>query len=212
MADQTESELDTVKQAVYHDVDENELLMFFRVSQLNGKNLPIGSFTERKISQVVQGATGIAPIALTLLGPKEVLMEFKRATSVVEVVMVLHALSNWDNLKIQTHCVMARQKLLIDMFHEREESEREKQFLHEEKTEYQSQLGQVVEKIGSQIEQLDQKIKLEVCIILQGIVTPPLGSPHQNVQQLVMAPILPLFSSSGPTPHIRVLMNNGNFK
>ena len=75
--------------------------------------------------QVVQGTTGIAPIALTLLGPKEVLMEFERATSVVEVVMVLHVLSNWDNLKIQTHCVMARQESLIDMFHEREESERE---------------------------------------------------------------------------------------
>ena len=66
MAEKTESELGTVKQAVYHDVDENELLMFFRVSQLSGKNLPIGSFTKRNISQVVQGATGIAPIALTL--------------------------------------------------------------------------------------------------------------------------------------------------
>ena len=59
----------------------------------------------------------------------------------VEVVMVLHVLSNWDNLKIQTHCVMARQESLINMFHEREESEREKQFLREEKTKYQSQLG-----------------------------------------------------------------------
>ena len=103
MADKTESELDAVQQAVYHDLDENELSMLFRVSQLSGKNIPIGSFTERKISQVVQEATGIAPIALTLLGPKEVLMEFEQATSVVEIAMVLHALSDWDNLKIQTH-------------------------------------------------------------------------------------------------------------
>ena len=102
-----------------------------------------------------KGATGIAPIALTLLGPKEVLLKFERVTSVVEVAMALHALSDWDDLKIQTHCVMARQELLIDMFHEREESEREKQILREEKVKYQSQLGQVVKRTGSQIEQLD---------------------------------------------------------
>ena len=144
MADKTESELDTVEQAVYHDVDDNELSMHLRVNQRSGKTLLIGSFTERKISQVVQGATGIVPIALTLLGPKEVLLEFERVTSIVEVTMALHALSNWDDIKVQTHCVMARQELLIDMFHEREESEWEKQFLWEEKIKYQSQLGQVL--------------------------------------------------------------------
>ena len=177
MADKTESELDAVKQAVYHDVNENELSMLFRVNQRNRKTLPIGSFTERKISQVVQGATGIAPLALTLLGPKEVLLEFEKVTSVVEVAMVLHTLTDWDDLKIQTHCIMARRESLIDMYHEREELEREKQFLCEEKAKYQNQLGQVVERIGSQIEQLDRKIELEGPIIPQGIVTPPLGSP-----------------------------------
>ena len=200
MADKTESELNAVEQAVYHDIDENELSMLFRVSQLSGKTLPIGSFTKRKISQVIHGAMGIMQVALTLLGLKEVLLEFERAASVVEVMMVLHVLKDWDDLKIQTHCVMARCDSLIDMFHEREKSEREKQFLREEKLKYQSQLAQVVERIGSQIEQLDQKIKLEGPIIPQGIVTPPLGSPRQEVQQLVMAPGLPLFSGSKPTP------------
>ena len=77
MADKTESELDAVEQAVYHDIDNNELSMLLRVSQLSGKTLPIGSFTERKISQMIYGAMGVAPIALTLLGPKEVLLEFE---------------------------------------------------------------------------------------------------------------------------------------
>ena len=76
MADTTESELDAVEQVVYHDVDENELSMLFRVSHLGGRTLLIGSFTERRISQMVQGATAVTPVALTLLGPKEVLLEF----------------------------------------------------------------------------------------------------------------------------------------
>ena len=35
MADKTESELDAVKQAVYHDVDDNELSMLLRVRGCN---------------------------------------------------------------------------------------------------------------------------------------------------------------------------------
>ena len=90
-----------------------------------------------------------------LLSPSKVLMEFERSTSVVEVAMNLHVLSDWDDLKIQTHCVMARCKSLVDMFCEKEESEKEKQLLCKEKIMHQSQMGQVVERIGSQIEQLD---------------------------------------------------------
>ena len=84
------------------------------------------------------------------------------------------------------------------MFHKKKESEREKQILWDEKVKYQSQLGQVVDRIGSQIEQLDQKIELEGPIIPQGIVTPPLGSPHQN--------------PPNPPPTMKVLMNSGSSK
>ena len=107
MADRTESELDAVEQAVYHDVDKNKLLMLLRVHQNNGRALPIGSFTERKISQVVQGATGIAPFVLTLLGLNEVLLEFEKETSVVGIGITMHAMSDWDDFKVRTHCIMA---------------------------------------------------------------------------------------------------------
>ena len=55
--------------------------------------------------------------------------------------------------------------------------------LQEEKQKYQNQLGQVVEKIGSQIEQLDRKIEVEGPPIPMGVVTPPLGSPRPEIQQ-----------------------------
>ena len=200
MADKTESELDTVEQAVYHDVDDNELSMLLRVHQNNGRALPLGSFTERKISQVVHGATGVAPDALTLLGPDEVLLEFEKEASVVQVGIAVHALTDWDDLKVRTHCVMASRNSLIEICHERARNEREKQELREEKARYQHQLGQVVERIGSQIEQLDRRIEAEGPPVPTGVVTPPFGSPRQEVQQLVMAPGLPQFSGSEPTP------------
>ena len=86
------------------------------------------------------------------------------------------------------------------MCNERELSECEKQLLRDEKLQYQTQLGQVVDKIGSQIEQLDRKIEAEGPPIPFEIATPPSGSPRQEVQQLVMAQGLPDFSGTEPTP------------
>ena len=83
---------------------------------------------------------------------------------------------------------MAKWDQLVNMFQEKEITEHEKFQLREEKHHYQQQLGQMVEKIRSQIEQLDHKIDSEAPLLPSGIVTPPVGSPRQDVQQLVMAP------------------------
>ena len=109
-------------------------------------------------------------------------------------------MSNLDRFKVETSCLMVKWVQLVSMLQEREITKREKFQLREEKHHYQQQLGQMVEKIGSQIEQLDCKIDSEAPLLPSGILTPPVGSPRQDVQQLVMAPGLPLFSGSKPTP------------
>ena len=199
MAERTESEIDAIEDAVYHDVDNNELSMLLLVKQTSGRVLPVGSFTERAIAQLVQRTTGVQSTSLTLLGLKEVLLDFEKSVSIVDVALVLHNMSDWDRFKVEASCLMAKREQLIGMYQEWEVAEREKFQLKEEKQHYQQQLGQMVEKIGSQIEELDRKIDSEAPLLPSGIVTPLVGSPQQEVQQLVMAPGLPLFSGSEPT-------------
>ena len=202
-----ESEIDAIEDTVYHDVENNELSMLLRVNQTGGRVLPAGSFTERAVAQLVQRTTRVHPTSLTLLRPKEVLLDFEKSVSAVDVALVLHNMSDWDRFKVETSCLMVKRDQLVSMFQEREITEHEKFQLREEKHHYQQQLGQMVEKIGSQIEQLDHKIDSEAPLLPSEIVTPPVVSPHQDVQQLVMAPGLPLFSGSEPTPH-----DEGNYE
>ena len=180
MAERTESEIDAIKDAVYHDVENNELSMLLRVKQTSSKVVPVGSFTERAVAQLVQRTTGVHPTSLTLLGPKEVLLNFKKSVSIVDVALVLHNISDWDRFKVETSCLMAKRDQLISMFQEREVAECQKFQLREEKHHYQQQLGQMVEKIGSQIEQLDRKIDSEAPLLPSGIVTPPVGRMCSN--------------------------------
>ena len=124
--------------------------MLLQVNQTDGRVLPAGSFTERAVAQ-----TGVHPTSPTLLGPKEVLLDFEKSVSVVDVALVLHNMSNCDRFKVKASCLMAKHENLIGMYQEREMAEHEKFQLKEEKQHYQQQLRQMVEKIGSQIEQLD---------------------------------------------------------
>ena len=83
---------------------------------------------------------------------KEVLLDFEKSVSVVDVALVLHNMSDWDRFKVETSCLMAKRDQLVNMFQKKEIAECEKFQLREEKHHYQQQLGQMVEKIGSQIE------------------------------------------------------------
>ena len=67
MAKRTESEIDAIKDAIYHNVENNELLMLLRVNQTGGRVLPAGSFTERAVTQLVRRTTGVHPTSLTLI-------------------------------------------------------------------------------------------------------------------------------------------------
>ena len=146
MAERTESEKDAIEEAIYHDIDNNELLMLLRVKQTSGRVLPVGSFTERAIAQLVQRTTGVHPTSLTLLRPKEVLLDFEKSVSVVDVVLVLHNMTYWDRFKVEASCLMVKHEQLVVMYQEREMAEREKFQLKEEKQHYQQQLGQMVER------------------------------------------------------------------
>ena len=118
MAERTESKIDAIEGAVYHDVENNELSMLLRVNQTGGRVLPAGSFTKRAVAQLVQRTTWVNPISLTLLGPKEVLLDFEKSVSVVDVALVLHNMSEWDRFKVETSCLMAKREQLVSMFQE----------------------------------------------------------------------------------------------
>ena len=118
MAEQTESEIDAIEDVVYHDVENNELSMLLLVKQMGGRVLPAGSFTERAIAQLVQKTTGVHPTSLTLLGPREVLLDFEKSVSVVDVALVLHNISDWDRFKVEASCLMVKRDQLVGMFQE----------------------------------------------------------------------------------------------
>ena len=83
---------------------------------------------------------------------------------------------------------------------EREEVRKEKERLSKARLEYEAHVGQLVDKIGSKLDQMDRKIDHEAPLIPSGIITPENLGPQQDYPHHMMAPTLPLFSGLEPTP------------
>ena len=207
----TDAEKDT---DVFHDTECPEISMLLKVVQVTGKSLPVGSFTEGQIMREFVKRTGKEPINITLLGPTRTIVEFKKGTEVISLMFKFHGMTQWDDLSVDISCWMTTKNKLLELCREsssvgkeREEIKRKRELLHQERLQYEHQLGQMVDKIGSRIEQLDQRSESEAPTVPSGIVTPEVVSPRQEFQSLVMAPGLPLFSGTEPVPR-----EEGNYR
>ena len=157
-------------------------------------------------------------MALTLMGPCDVLLEFDHKVDVIGSSMKVHEQQMWDGVNVDISCLMATKPKLIGIYCEREEYKKEKQELQKEKetlirekVQYEERLGQTVQQMSARLEQLDKKIE-EVPLIPSRILTPEeyeamslrgeLQAPLPVAPnfQLVMSLGLPLFSGAEPTP------------
>ena len=194
----------------YFDIEtetQHEISLLLNIAQPNGKPLPVGEFTERQIAKCYQQVTGVGPCAITLMGPRDALLEFDKRIDVIGSSMLVHGSTEWGGEVVSINCLLAKKPQLIRLFNEREESmrkqqemEKQKETFQREKEQYEKHLGRVVEQMTKKLGQLEKKMDEEVPRISSGMVTPPMLSPRTEVQQLVMTPGLPLFSGTEPTP------------
>ena len=74
------------------DQNEQPFALLLRVTQSNGKPLPIGGFTGKAMSQMVHEVAGEIPKEVVVMNDQEEMMEFEEETSIMEVSRVIHGL------------------------------------------------------------------------------------------------------------------------
>ena len=66
-----------------------------RVTQANGKPLPIGGFTARAMAQMLHEIAGVVPKEVVVLTDQEVVMTLEEEASMMEVSRAVHGLYHW---------------------------------------------------------------------------------------------------------------------
>ena len=66
------------------------------VVQSSGKLLPVGSYTERLVSQMVNRVAGIQPLAVTVMNEREAIVELKDDNPIIQVSQLIPGLTSWE--------------------------------------------------------------------------------------------------------------------
>ena len=77
------------------------------------------SFTERQIAEKYKKLTNIEPIVLTLMGPRDMILEFDKDDDVITLSTRAHGMWQWDDLGVNIHCIAAPKTHLLEIYREK---------------------------------------------------------------------------------------------
>ena len=72
------------------------LLFLIQATQVNGRSLPIGSFTAQAVVAMVQRHTGHHPVDVDVMSDRDAVIELEPDVRVREVAQLLHGTHEWN--------------------------------------------------------------------------------------------------------------------
>ena len=93
-------------------------MLLLRVTQANGRPLPIGGFTSRAMTQMIHDITGLIPREVVILTDQEVVFEIEDQSSIIEVSKAKQGLFHWGGQSIMVDSVVATQDLITEIIKE----------------------------------------------------------------------------------------------
>ena len=100
------------------DQNEQQFALLLRVTQSNGKPLPIGGFTGKAMSQMLHEVAGVILKEVVVINDQEVVMELEEETSIMEVSRAIHGLFCWGGQSISVDSLVAKKDLIADIIRE----------------------------------------------------------------------------------------------
>ena len=134
-----------------------ELPILFRAVRADGSRFGIGSFTEMAVQRKIRDLTGVVTDKAVMITPNDVLIEFPLGSPVNEIARVLNDIEEWEDVPVETHCIMGDKKYMMKVCRDRVEYEERKlreqadeARRREEEMDRNDQLQQLIEQVNEQ--------------------------------------------------------------
>ena len=134
------------------DQSGQQFVLLLRVTQSNGKPLPIGGFMGRAMSQMLHEVAGVVPKEVMIMNDQEVVMKLEEETFLMEVSRVLHGLFHWGGQSVSVDSLVVKKDVVTEIVREckvsqekQRELEREHCRMREDQQEHQQQMIEILE-------------------------------------------------------------------
>ena len=219
-----------------------ELPILFRAERADGSRFGVGSFTEMTVQRKIRDLTGVVADKAVMITPNDVLIEFPLGSPVNEIARVLHDIEEWEDVPVETHCMMGDKKYMMKVCRDRVEYEERKLRMQadearrrEEEMDRNDQLQQLIEQVNEQARMVGelqtQSQHLQGAAASRSMGSAPripsslhtptgaYGVPLTNSQDSFKEPMkstknpnLPTFSGELPTPKGEAKIDNYLFQ
>ena len=104
-----------------HHTDPKDQLfvLLLRVTQANGRPLPIGGFTSRAMTQMIHDIMGVIPREVVILTDQEVVFKIEDQSSIIEVSRAIQGLFHWGGQSNTVDSVVATGDSITEIIKER---------------------------------------------------------------------------------------------
>ena len=140
-----------------------ELPILFRAVRADGSRFGIGSFTEMAVQRKIRDLTGVVADKAVMITPNDVLIEFPLGSPVNEIARVLHDIEEWEDVPVETHCMLGDKKYMMKVCRDRVEYEERKLQMQadearrrEEEMDRNDQLRQLIEQVNEQAQMVGE--------------------------------------------------------
>ena len=100
------------------DKREQAFVLLLRVTQANGKPLPMGGFTSRAMTQMLYEIAGVTLRDVVILTDQEVVIELEMETPIMEVSRAVHGLYQCAGQSIIVDSVVTRRNSIREIVKE----------------------------------------------------------------------------------------------
>ena len=73
------------------------------MAQSSGKPLPVGSYTERSVTQMIGRVAGVQPLSVTVVNEKEVTVELKEDDPIIDASQLIQGLAFWEGQYVNVY-------------------------------------------------------------------------------------------------------------
>ena len=97
---------------------DQQFVLLLKVTQANGRPLPIGGFTSRAMIRMICDIRGVIPKEADILTHQELVIEILDQYSIVEVSRVIQGLFHWGSQAITVDSVVVTQDSITKIIRE----------------------------------------------------------------------------------------------
>ena len=83
------------------------LLLLIQATQVNGRPLPIDSFTAWAIVSMIQKQTGYHPVDVDVMSDRDAVIDLEPEVRIGEVAQLLHGTHEWDGQLAEISCLLS---------------------------------------------------------------------------------------------------------